>query len=127
MILLPGGEESGKQGSRDSRGRSGKIHWKERGLEVTRAGKSSVSLGDAQRLRVARGAECREGGEVGRDAGEVPRTWGVSFGGVLLDPQALQGPLHLRQGSYKSQISFRKKRLVSVGVQWRRPRPHSPS
>lgn len=67
------------------------------------------------------------GGEVGRDAGEVPRTWGVSFGGVLLDPQALQGPLHLRQGSYKSQISFRKKRLVSVGVQWRRPRPHSPS
>ena len=126
MILLPGGEESGKQGGRDGGGRSGKIHWKVRGLEVTKAGKSSVFLGDAQRLRVARGAECRERGEVGRDAGEEPRTWGISFGDVLLDPQALQGPLHLRQGSYKFQISFRKKRLVSVGVQWRRPRPHSP-
>lgn len=124
---MPGGEESGKQGGRDGGGRSGKIHWKVRGLEVTQVGKSSVFLGDAQRLRVARGAECRERGEVGKHAGEEPRTWGVSFGDVLLDPQALQGPLHLRQASYKFQISFGKKRLVSVAVQWRRPRPHSPS
>ena len=87
---MPGGEESGKHGGRDSGGRSGKIHRRARGSEVTQAGRSSVSSGDAQRLRVARGAECREGGEVERDAGEVPRTWGVSFRGVLLDPQALQ-------------------------------------
>lgn len=41
---------------------------------------------------------------------------GVSLSGdVLLDPQALQGPLHLRQASYRISDFFRKEKACQCG------------
>ena len=71
--------------------------------------------------------EQNEGREVRRTGMWVRRREpGTSLSGVCSLPESTAESLDFRQGSYKSQICFGKKSLVSVGMQGRRPKPHSP-